>query len=39
MAQYQIKSGKPMTVILVGSDHIKKFARVNDILPLVFDNI
>lgn len=39
MIQYQTKSRKPMTVILVGADHIKKFARVNDILPLIFDNI
>ena len=39
MIQYQTKSGKPMSVILVGADHIKKFARVNDILPLIFDNI
>ena len=39
MIQYQTKSGKPMSVILVGADHIKKCARVNDILPLIFDNI
>ena len=39
MIQYQNKAGKPMSVILVGADHIKKFARVNDILPLIFDNI
>ena len=39
MIQYQTKSRKPMSVILVGADHIKKFARVNDILPLIFDNI
>ena len=39
MIQYQTKSGKPMSVILVGADHIKKFARMNDILPLIFDNI
>lgn len=39
MIQYQTKSGKPMSVILVGADHIKKFARVNDIFPLIFDNI
>ena len=39
MRQYQNKAGKPMSVILVGADHIKKFARVNDILPLIFDNL
>ena len=39
MAQYQTKSGKPMSVILVGASRIMKFARVDDILPLIFDNI
>lgn len=39
MIQYQNKAGKPMSVILVGADHIKKFARVDDILPLIFDNL
>jgi len=39
MAQYQTKAGKPMSVILVGADRIMKFARVDDILPLIFDNI
>ena len=39
MIQYQNKAGKPMSVILVGADHIKKFSRVDDILPLIFDNI
>ncbi len=39
MAQYQTKSGKPMSVILVGANRIMKFSRVDDILPLIFDNI
>ncbi len=39
MAQYQTKSGKPMSVILVGADCIMKFSRVDDLLPLIFDNI
>ena len=39
MAQYQTKSGKPLSVILVGASRIMKFARVDDILPLIFDNI
>ena len=39
MAQYQTKSSKPMSVILVGSNRILKFARVDDILPLIFDSI
>jgi cytidine deaminase len=39
MAQYQTRSGKPMSIILVGSERIMKFARVDDLLPLIFDNI
>jgi len=39
MAQYQTKSGKPMSVIMVGAKSIYKFDRVDDILPLIFDNI
>jgi len=39
MAQYQTKSGKPMSVIMVGDGRIWKFDRVDDILPLIFDSI
>lgn len=39
MAQYQTKSGKPMSVIMVGASRILKFERVDDILPLIFDSI
>ena len=39
MAQYQSKSGKPMPVIMVGKSKIWKFAKVDDILPLIFDSI
>lgn len=39
MAQYQAKSGKPMSVIMVGEGQIWKFNRVDDILPLIFDSI
>ena len=39
MAQYQTKSGKPMSIIMVGAAKIWKFARVDDILPLIFDSI
>ena len=39
MAQYQTKSGRPMSVILVGKDRSLKFERVDDILPLIFDSI
>ena len=39
MAQYQAKSGKPMSVIMMSSDRILKFEKVDDILPLIFDSI
>lgn len=39
MAQYQRKSGKPMSIIMIGSDKIWKFASVDDVLPLIFDGI
>ena len=39
MAQYQAKSGLPMSVILVGADRIWKFCRVEDILPFIFTGV
>lgn len=39
MAQYQSKSGKPMSVIMVGGKKIWKFDKVDDILPMIFDSI
>lgn len=39
MAQYQTKSGKPMSILLVGADKIWKFSKVDDLLPLIFDSI
>ncbi len=39
MAQYQMKGGKPMSIILVGGKKIWKFEKVDDILPLIFDSI
>lgn len=39
MAQYQTKSGKPMTVIMVGKRKIWKFEKVDYILPFIFDSI
>lgn len=39
MAQYQHKSGKPMSVILADKAKIWKFEKVDDILPLIFDSI
>ena len=39
MVQYESKSGKPIRVILGGSDRILVFNSVSDLLPLVFDCI
>ena len=39
MAEYQAKSGKPMSVMFVASGKILKFGRVDDILPFIFNNI
>ena len=39
MAQYQMKSGRPMKVILVGADKVLVFEKVDDLLPLIFDSI
>ena len=39
MAQYQAKSGEPMSVIMVGDGKIWKFDKVDDILPLIFNSI
>ena len=39
MAQYQLKGGRPMAVIMIGDGQIWKFDRVDDILPLIFDSI
>ena len=39
MAQYQTKSGKAMSVLLVGATKVWKFEKVDDLLPLIFDSI
>lgn len=39
MAQYQTKSGRDMSVILVGGDKIWKFDKVDYLLPFIFDSI
>ena len=39
MVQYQVKSGIPMKVILIGSKKVMLFDKVNDLLPFVFDSI
>ena len=39
MAEYQRHYGRPLKVILIGSHAIYKFAKVDDILPLIFDSL
>ena len=39
MSQYQLKSGIPMDIILVGGERIWKFTKVEDLLPFIFDSI
>ena len=39
MSQYQLKSGIPMAILLIGADKIWKFSKVDDLLPLMFDSI
>ena len=39
MAQYQTRSQKPMTILLISASRIWKFEKVEDLLPFIFDNI
>ena len=39
MAQYQAKSGKPMSIIMISAEKVWKFEKVDDILPLIFNSI
>ena len=39
MAEYQKKQGKPFKIILVGSKRIRKFHKVDDVLPFIFDSL
>ena len=39
MIQYQLKSGNPMEIILIGANRIWKFSNVESLLPFVFDSI
>ena len=39
MAEYQKKHGRPLKVILVGSKRIRKFHKVDDLLPFIFDSL
>lgn len=39
MAQYQLKAGHAMSVLMVADGKIWKFGKVDDILPFIFDSI
>ena len=39
MAEYQKKFGQPIQIILVGSKRIRKFQKVEDLLPFIFDSL
>ena len=39
MSQYQLKSGVPMSILLIGANIVWKFDKVDDLLPLMFDSI
>ena len=38
MAEYQSKSGRPMSIIMYGKTKTLKFSKVEDILPVIFDS-
>lgn len=38
MAEYQTLGGKPLSVIMFGTEKAWKFAKVDDILPFIFDS-
>ena len=39
MAEYEKKYGRPLKVILVGAKRIRKFSKVEDLLPIIFDSL
>lgn len=39
MAEFQKKSGRPLKTIWVGEKRIRKFEKVEDILPFIFDSL
>ena len=38
MAEYQTLGGKPLSVIMYGTEKVWKFGKVDDILPFIFDS-
>ena len=39
MAETQKRFGRPLKIILVGSKRIRKFQKVEDLLPFIFDSL
>ena len=39
MAEYQRLYDRPLKIILIGTHAIYKFAKVDDVLPLIFDSL
>jgi cytidine deaminase len=39
MAEYEKKYKRPLKVILVGEKRIRKFGKVEDLLPIIFDSL
>lgn len=39
MAEFERTSGRSLSIILIGSKRIRKFGKVDDILPFVFDSL
>ena len=39
MAEYEKKFKRPLKVILVGEKRIRKFSKVEDLLPIIFDSL
>ena len=39
MAEYQKKHRQPLQIILIGNKRIRKFQKVEDVLPFIFDSL
>ena len=39
MAEYQTRFGRPLKVILIGKYKVRKFSKVDDLLPFIFDSL
>ncbi len=39
MAEYQAKGGKNLSILMIGTEKIYKFEKVDDVLPLIFDSL